>query len=126
MVSVNNSTLLRVEISSLLTMLSHCDTCKVLSGGASTMNQIIPKSQLKITQGGEPAVYTYYGDSGEHTALALLIGGLTIIFRQRGELLLLSEVHNTYLPPPNGDGSRHHHCPDCSSTRSPQEVGSKR
>ena len=29
------------------------------------MNQIIPKSQLKITEGGEPSVYTYYGDSGK-------------------------------------------------------------
>ncbi|KAK3716524.1 hypothetical protein LTR37_006420 [Vermiconidia calcicola] len=29
------------------------------------MNQIIPKSNLKITQGGEPGKYTYYGDSGK-------------------------------------------------------------
>lgn len=28
------------------------------------MNQIVPKSALKITEGGEPAKYTYYGDSG--------------------------------------------------------------
>lgn len=29
------------------------------------MNQIIPKSALKITKGGEPGKYTYYGDSGK-------------------------------------------------------------
>lgn len=44
---------------------SHCDTCKILGGGAYTMNQIIPKSALKITKGGEPGKYTYYGDSGK-------------------------------------------------------------
>lgn len=38
------------------------------------MNQIIPKSALKITKGGEPGKYTYYGDSGKvpHTSLPLL------------------------------------------------------
>ena len=64
-------------------ILCHCDTCKVcsahtsqhhpfdtklpqiLGGGAFTMNQIIPKNQLKITKGGEPSKYTYYGDSGK-------------------------------------------------------------
>lgn len=45
-------------------ILCHCDTCKILGGGAFTMNQIVPKSALKITEGGEPAKYTYYGDSG--------------------------------------------------------------
>lgn len=48
-----------------LTSPSHCDTCKILGGGAYTMNQIIPKSALKITKGGEPGKYTYYGDSGK-------------------------------------------------------------
>lgn len=28
------------------------------------MNQIIPKANLKLTSGGEPSKYTYYGDSG--------------------------------------------------------------
>jgi len=28
------------------------------------MNQIIPKSALKITNGGEPSNYKYTGDSG--------------------------------------------------------------
>lgn len=28
------------------------------------LDQIIPKSQLKITAGGEPGCYTYKGDSG--------------------------------------------------------------
>lgn len=42
---------------------SHCDTCKALSGGAFTLNQIVPKENLKITK-GTPKAYTYYGDSG--------------------------------------------------------------
>ncbi|CAK1357801.1 unnamed protein product [Cercospora beticola] len=46
-------------------ILCHCDTCKILGGGAYTMNQIIPKSALNITKGGEPSKYTYYGDSGK-------------------------------------------------------------
>lgn len=29
------------------------------------MNQIVPKSALKITAGGEPGCYSYKGDSGE-------------------------------------------------------------
>merc|ERR1712014_409860 len=45
-------------------ILCHCDTCKILGGGAFSMNQIIPKSQLKITKGGEPSKYSYKGDSG--------------------------------------------------------------
>jgi len=45
-------------------ILCHCNTCKILGGGAFTMNQIIPKSALKITKGGEPKVYSYKGDSG--------------------------------------------------------------
>jgi hypothetical protein len=48
-------------------ILCHCDTCKILSGGAYTMNQIIPKSALKITKGGEPSKYSYKGDSGTLT-----------------------------------------------------------
>lgn len=51
--------------SAQLTFRSHCDTCKILGGGAYTLNQIIPKSALKITKGGEPGKYTYYGDSGK-------------------------------------------------------------
>lgn len=45
-------------------VLCHCDTCKVLSGGPYTLNQIVPKSTLKITAGGEPSKYSYKGDSG--------------------------------------------------------------
>jgi len=44
-------------------ILCHCDTCKRLSGGAYTLNQIIPKDDLKITK-GEVKTYTYYGASG--------------------------------------------------------------
>ncbi|KAF1978875.1 hypothetical protein BU23DRAFT_448826 [Bimuria novae-zelandiae CBS 107.79] len=47
-------------------ILCHCDTCKTLSGSTFTLNQIIPKSALKITK-GEPDLgkYTYYGESGK-------------------------------------------------------------
>ncbi|KAF2815975.1 uncharacterized protein BDZ99DRAFT_505572 [Mytilinidion resinicola] len=40
-------------------VLCHCDTCKVLSGGAFTMNQIIPSSAFKLGKGGKP-VHCYY------------------------------------------------------------------
>ncbi|KAF2010552.1 hypothetical protein BU24DRAFT_60603 [Aaosphaeria arxii CBS 175.79] len=46
-------------------VLCHCDTCKSLSGGTYTLNQIIPKSALTITKGGDNlGKYVYYGDSG--------------------------------------------------------------
>ena len=47
----------------MLTVSSHCDTCKTLSGGAYTLNTIVPQEDLKITKGDVKA-YTYYGDSG--------------------------------------------------------------
>ena len=44
---------------------SHCDTCKTLSGGTFTLNQIIPKDALSVTKGGDDlGKYTYYGESG--------------------------------------------------------------
>jgi len=47
-------------------VLCHCNACKVLSGGESTLNQIIPKSALKFTKGGDNlGKYTYQGDSGK-------------------------------------------------------------
>ncbi|KAJ9636252.1 hypothetical protein H2201_006230 [Coniosporium apollinis] len=47
-------------------ILCHCDTCKRLSGGAFTLNQIIPKDSLKFTKGGdELKKYTYSGESGK-------------------------------------------------------------
>ncbi|THX85521.1 hypothetical protein D6D05_02830 [Aureobasidium pullulans] len=46
-------------------ILCHCNTCKILSGGAYTLNQIVPKDSLKITKGGDNLKnYTYKGDSG--------------------------------------------------------------
>ena len=42
---------------------SHCDTCKILGGGAFSLNQIIPQENLKITK-GEVKSYDYTGDSG--------------------------------------------------------------
>jgi hypothetical protein len=52
-------------------ILCHCDTCKVLSGGPYTLNQIVPKSALKITSGGEPSKYSYKGDSGEFSSIII-------------------------------------------------------
>lgn len=45
-------------------ILCHCDTCKLLGGGAYSLNQIIPKSDLHITK-GDLKTYTYYGESGK-------------------------------------------------------------
>ncbi|KAB8343130.1 hypothetical protein FH972_022723 [Carpinus fangiana] len=45
-------------------ILCHCDTCKQLGGGAYSLNQIIPKKNLKITKGALKT-YTYKGDSGK-------------------------------------------------------------
>jgi hypothetical protein len=45
---------------------SHCNTCKILSGGPYTLNQIIPASALSITKGKDNlGKYTYKGDSGK-------------------------------------------------------------
>lgn len=46
-------------------IMCHCETCKTLSGGAFTLNQVVPKSSLTIVK-GNPACYTYHGDSGEY------------------------------------------------------------
>ncbi|KAB2574579.1 putative duf636 domain protein [Lasiodiplodia theobromae] len=47
-------------------ILCHCDTCKYLSGSAFTLNQIVPKSALKFTAGGDNLkAYTYTGESGK-------------------------------------------------------------
>ncbi|KAF2662023.1 hypothetical protein K491DRAFT_700701 [Lophiostoma macrostomum CBS 122681] len=47
-------------------ILCHCDTCKYLSGSTFTLNQIIPKSALKISKGEDKlSKYTYYGESGK-------------------------------------------------------------
>lgn len=49
-----------------LTLSSHCDTCKTLSGSAYTLNSIIPKDALKFTKGGDAIKkYSYKGDSGK-------------------------------------------------------------
>lgn len=44
---------------------SHCDACKIIGGGAFTLNHVIPKSALKFTQNEDLLkTYTYTGDSG--------------------------------------------------------------
>lgn len=45
-------------------VLCHCNTCKKLGGGTYSLNQIVPKDNLKITK-GNVKIYTYYGDSGK-------------------------------------------------------------
>jgi len=48
------------------TILCHCNACKTLSGGAYTLNQIVPKSAFKFTKGEDKVKkYTYTGDSGK-------------------------------------------------------------
>ncbi|KAF2095428.1 hypothetical protein NA57DRAFT_44429 [Rhizodiscina lignyota] len=49
-------------------VLCHCDDCKRVSTGAYTLNQIIPKSALTFTKGGDALkVYTYKALSGNPT-----------------------------------------------------------
>ena len=45
-------------------VLCHCGACKLMGGGAFTLNQIIPKSNFNLTK-GDLKVYTYKGDSGK-------------------------------------------------------------
>jgi hypothetical protein len=62
---------------------SHCNTCKYLSGSAFTLNQIIPKSALDITKGGDKlGKYTYYGESGAFVLAFLLMATCTYAERQ--------------------------------------------
>lgn len=42
---------------------SHCNACKLLSGGENTLNQMANQGDLKITK-GSTKTYTYVGDSG--------------------------------------------------------------
>ena len=47
-------------------ILCHCDTCKTLSGGTYTLNQIVPGEALNITKGKDKlGKYTYKGESGK-------------------------------------------------------------
>ncbi|CAF9920546.1 hypothetical protein IMSHALPRED_004958 [Imshaugia aleurites] len=45
-------------------ILCHCNACKLLSGGESTLNQMANEGDLKITK-GSTKTYTYHGDSGK-------------------------------------------------------------
>lgn len=59
-------------------ILCHCNTCKRLSGGAFTLNQIIPKDSLKFTKGGdELKKYTYSGESGRSLPLSSSLPALS-------------------------------------------------
>lgn len=49
---------------------SHCGACKQMSGGAFTLNQIIPRTALQFTKGEDNmSKYTYKGDSGTFSPL---------------------------------------------------------
>lgn len=78
-------------------ILCHCDTCKVLSGGPYTLNQIVPKSALKITAGGEPSKYSYKGDSGMFT------------------LSFLSHLQHPTLTQSAGNSVNCYYCPKCTT-----------
>jgi len=52
------------EIPEATHILCHCSACKVLGGGEFTLNQIIPKDNLKVTK-GTLSKYVYKGDSGK-------------------------------------------------------------
>jgi len=47
-------------------VLCHCGACKLQGGGEFTLNQVIPKSNFKLTK-GDLKVYTYKADSGNNT-----------------------------------------------------------
>ncbi|KAF2273105.1 uncharacterized protein EI97DRAFT_189951 [Westerdykella ornata] len=47
-------------------ILCHCGTCKSLSGGTCTLNQIVPRENVQVTKGEESlGCYTYTGNSGK-------------------------------------------------------------
>ena len=49
-------------------VLCDCGACKLQSGGEFTLNQIIPKSNFKLTK-GDLKNYTYKGDSGKSSPI---------------------------------------------------------
>jgi hypothetical protein len=62
-------------VADVRTLHSHCNTCKLLSGSAYTLNQIIPADALNITKGKDLGKYTYKGESGKgvHCVSALYL-----------------------------------------------------
>lgn len=76
---------------------SHCDTCKVLGGGAYTLNQIVPKENLQITKGKLNA-YTYHGDSGSSSHIL--------------RFLALQEISTNN---PKGKAVNCYYCPNCTT-----------
>lgn len=104
---------------------SHCDTCKILGGGAYTMNQIIPKSALKITKGGEPGKYTYYGDSGKvpfPINPSPIHPSLTFSFYIGSQLLLLPQMYLSHLPSSRSHGPRNHYCSNGTFARCTRKI----
>lgn len=115
--------------SAQLTFRSHCDTCKILGGGAYTMNQIIPKSALKITKGGEPGKYTYYGDSGKVPPIypsppyiPPSFSPLSNTFYIGSQLLLLPQMYLSHLPSSRSHGPRNHYCSNGTFARCERKI----
>lgn len=97
------------------------------------MNQIIPKSALKITKGGEPGKYTYYGDSGKvHTPHINPSPPLTIppflsplsntFFSIGSQLLLLPQMYLSHLPSSRSHGPRNHYCSNGTFARCTRDI----
>lgn len=116
--------------SAQLTSPSHCDTCKILGGGAYTLNQIIPKSALKITKGGEPGKYTYYGDSGKvppppHQSPPYIPPpppSFSNTFYIGSQLLLLPQMYLSHLPSSRSHGPRNHYCSNGTFARGARDI----
>ncbi|KAK2781663.1 hypothetical protein FQN53_000454 [Emmonsiellopsis sp. PD_33] len=52
-----------VKLESPSHILCHCDTCKVQSGSAFTLNTVVPQEDFQLTK-GTLGKYSYTGDSG--------------------------------------------------------------
>lgn len=94
------------------------------------MNQIIPKSALKITKGGEPGKYTYYGDSGKvpfppHKSLPLPFPPLSNTFflvNIGSQLLLLPQMYLSHLPSSRSHGPRNNYCSNGTFARCTRDI----
>ena len=75
---------------------SHCDACKLVSGGENTLNQMANEGDLKITK-GSVKTYTYYGDSGKPSHCPLCSASFTTpLMTSPFEYLSARLDHNTH------------------------------
>ncbi|EMD69404.1 hypothetical protein COCSADRAFT_195220 [Bipolaris sorokiniana ND90Pr] len=61
----------------------HCNTCKELSGGTYTLNQVILAKALKITKGDDLGKYTYQGASGQSVHCFYCKNCTTYVYHQQ-------------------------------------------